>query len=146
MNTYIALSCLLAFATVCHGYGGVALSYGLAPAAVSTANVVKAAPIPVIRTVAAPIISAPVISAPVIHAPVAPVIRTVAVASPVSISYGGLGTGYGGLGLGYGYGGLGYGYGGLGYGGYGAIGVGPVGYGPIGLGINKGLGLSLGKY
>ncbi|RVE45909.1 hypothetical protein evm_009443 [Chilo suppressalis] len=139
MNTYIALSCLLAFATVCHGYGGVALSYGLAPAAVSTANVVKAAPIPVIRTVAAPIISAPVISAPVIHAPVAPVIRTVAVASPVSIGYGGFGTGYGGLGLGYGYGGLGYG-------GYGAIGVGPVGYGPIGLGINKGLGLSLGKY
>ncbi|CAG9137265.1 hypothetical protein JYU34_017743 [Plutella xylostella] len=131
MNSLVTLSCLLAAVGLSHGsalgyglgdygLGGYGLGYGLGkygyggyglgyssvvvPAAISSANQWKAAPIPVIKTIAAPIISAPII-------------KTVA---PLDYGYGyGLGGYYGGLGyksLGYGYG-NGYGYGkGYGYG------------------------------
>ncbi|XP_045449765.1 cuticle protein 63-like [Melitaea cinxia] len=115
MNTYVTFVCLLAVAASAHGYGlggwgGYGAGYDvskiisapiLAPA-VSTANVYKAAPIPIIKSVAV----APIITAPVI--------KTVPVAS-YNLGYSGLG-GYG-LGLGgYGLGkslsyGLDYGYG-----------------------------------
>uniref|UniRef100_A0A2A4IXB4 Uncharacterized protein n=1 Tax=Heliothis virescens TaxID=7102 RepID=A0A2A4IXB4_HELVI len=127
MNTYIALACFLA---VAHGsaigglgglggLGGYGLGYGygapiLAAPAISTANLVKAAPIPVIKTAAiAPIVTAPVL-------------RTVSVAAPISVGYGLGGYGLGGYGLGgYGLGGWGglgghgLGWGGLGWGGWG---------------------------
>ncbi|XP_026319157.1 lamprin 0.9-like [Hyposmocoma kahamanoa] len=50
-----------------YGWGGKAVT---APAAVSSANLYKAAPIPVLRTWAAPVISAPVYKS--VAAPVAP--------------------------------------------------------------------------
>nr|ACY06920.1 putative cuticle protein CPG41 [Bombyx mori] len=83
----------------------------LAPA-ISTANVVKAAPIPIIRTAVAPIITAPII-------------KTVA---PVSIGYGLGSYGWGGHSLG-GYGWGGHSLGGYGLGGYGLGGHGLGGYG-----------------
>nr|XP_021190125.1 cuticle protein 64 [Helicoverpa armigera] len=123
MNTYIALACLLA---VAHGsaigglggLGGYGLGYGygapiLAGPAISTANLVKAAPIPVIKTAIAPVVTAPIVTAPVL--------RTVSVAAPINVGYGLGGLGLGGYGLGGGWGGLGGlgGWGGLGWGGWG---------------------------
>ncbi|XP_046978208.1 cuticle protein 64-like [Vanessa cardui] len=119
MNTFITLACLVAVAVSAHasglgygygGYGGYGSGYSIAYSApilapaISTANVYKAAPIPIIKSVVTPIISAPII-------------KTVPIAS---YSLGGL-DGYGGYGLLGGYGGYGLGYGkGLGYGyGYG---------------------------
>ncbi|XP_028035586.1 shematrin-like protein 2 [Bombyx mandarina] len=117
MNSFITLTCLLAVVGLsCGSAIGLGYGYGygapiLAPA-ISTANLVKAAPIPIIRTAVAPIITAPVI-------------KTVA---PVSIGYGLGSYGWGGHSLG-GYGWGGHSLGGYGLGGYGLGGHGLGGYG-----------------
>ncbi|XP_039755235.1 cuticle protein 64-like [Pararge aegeria] len=128
MNTYITLACLLAVATTGHGsalgvgwgglggYGGVGGWDGLggwggsgvsiikvpilAPA-ISTQNLIKAAPIPIVKSVAV----SPIITAPIL--------KTVPISTVGLGSLGGLGWGLNG---GYGYGGLGSGLWGKGWG------------------------------